>query len=107
MNENIKSIRNTAKVILAIQASCLIIFELIMILMLTKVINTKIWWISIVLGILGVYIFGMGVFACVLVLTKVKNENFDKKIIKTISTILWLTLNRSLTWLVWKLKKEK
>ncbi len=85
----------------------LILFQVMMVVFIVRVFPTIKLWIGIAIGVVGIYVFGWGIFTCTMILRKVKDENFDRKIIKHINIIVWISLNRTMWYLTLKLKKIK
>ncbi|CAM9127988.1 hypothetical protein [Mycoplasma todarodis] len=107
MSEQITNFRNLTKIFLGVEIFLLILFQVMMIVFITKVFPGVKVWIGIAIGVVGVYVFGWGIFTCSMLLRKVKDENFDRKIIKHVNIIVWISLNRSMWYLALKLKKIK
>ncbi len=107
MNEKIEKFRKTTKIYLGVEIFLLILFQIMMVVFITKSFPNVKWWIGIIFGVMGVYCFGWGIFSCVMLLKKVKDENFDKKIINQLNIITWISLNRSMWYLALRLKKIK
>ncbi len=107
MNQKIEKFRKTTKMYLVVQIALLVLFQIMMVIFITKSFPNVKWWIGIAFGVVGIYVFGWGIFSCVMILKKVKDTNFDDKIIKHLNIITWISLNRSMWYLAYKLKKIK
>ncbi len=108
MYTNIQKFKKITKGYLAGDIIMLIICQILMIVFISKPYPFNKWWIGIIIGVVGIYVFSWGILSYVITLKKVKDNNFDKKIIKVSNILAWVSLiNLKLHYSVYKLKRIK
>ncbi len=64
------------------------------------------WWVGIIIGVVGIYVFSWGILSYVITLKKINNNNCDQKIIKVLNILAWVSLiNLKLHYSVYKVKR--